>query len=121
VTSDDDGNLATSMTPFDPAAFNTALNLGTAVNNNTAAIANNSAQIANNKEGIAMAMALDAPYVPANKQFAVSGGLGSFEGSQAMAISMGYRFNPNTQLDAGITYGFDKNQVGGRVGVTYAW
>ncbi len=34
---------------------------------------------------------------------------------------MGYRFNANTQLDAGVTYGFDRNQVGGRIGVTYAW
>ena len=37
---------------------------------------------------------------------------------QALAASMGYRFDANTQVDAGITYGFDRNQVGGRIGVT---
>ena len=95
--------------------------MGTVINNNTAAISRNAQGIANNKEGIAMAMALDAPYVPADKQFAVSGGIGSFEGNQAVAISMGYRFNANTQMDAGITYGASNKQVGGRVGITYAW
>ena len=45
----------------------------------------------------------------------------TFEGSEAMAISMGYRINANTQFDAGVTYGFSQDQVGARVGVTYAW
>lgn len=80
-----------------------------------------SRQIDNNKEGIAMAMALNSPYVPTDRTFAVSTGLGSFEGSQALTASMGYRFNDNTQMDAGITYGFSQNQVGGRIGVTYSW
>ena len=116
VTSDASGNLATSG-----INLRQVLSLGTTVESNTAAIANNSRAISNNKSGIAMAMALDAPYVPADKQFAISTGIGSFEGSEALAVSMGFRINPNTQFDAGVTYGFDNDQVGGRIGMTYAW
>ena len=109
VTSDAQGNLAVDRS------------LGTAMGSLSDSIRSNSRQIEDNKEGIAMAMALDAPYVPEDRTFAVSAGLGSFEGSQAIAASMGYRFNANTQFDAGITYGMDRDQIGGRIGVTYAW
>lgn len=109
VTSDAQGNLAVDRS------------LGIAMGTLSDRIRSQGARIEDNKEGIAMAMALDAPYVPADRTFAVSAGLGSFEGSQALAASMGFRFDANTQFDAGITYSMDRDQVGGRIGVTYAW
>ena len=123
VTSDADGNLAVN---YGASGTLGALDRGVAANQaaisrNEDAISENRDRIQSNKEGIAMAMALSTPYVPADKTFAVSSSLGAFEGSSAMAVSMGYRINGNTQLDAGVTYGFDRQQVGGRIGVTYAW
>ena len=102
MTSDADGNLA----------VDTSL---------STSMASLRSQVEDNSEGIAMAMALDTPYVPPSATFAVSGGIATFEGYEAMAVSFGYRVNPNTQIDAGVTYGFDRNQTGARIGVTYAW
>ena len=109
VTSDAQGNLAVDRS------------IGTQMSQLDSRVRSLGSSIEDNKEGIAMAMALNTPYVPEDKTFAVSTSLGAFDGTTAMAASMGYRFNANTQLDAGVTYGFDRNQVGGRIGVTYAW
>ena len=114
VTSDANGNLATASGPSVGA-------LTSAIGSNTAGVAANSRAITRNEEGIAMAMALKAPYVPADRSYAMSAGVGAFGGSQALAVSMGARLNANTQIDAGVTYGFNQRQVGGRVGVTWAW
>jgi autotransporter adhesin len=109
VTADANGNLAVSE-----EASNAFASLGSKVQQNAD-------DIADNREGIAMAMALEVPYVPVDRQFAVSGGLGTFDGANAFAMSGAYRINSNTQLDAGVTYGFSRQQVGGRVGVSYSW
>ena len=109
VTSDAQGNLAVDRS------------IGESMSSLNGRVRSLGQQVEDNKEGIAMAMALNTPYVPEDKTYAVSTSIGSFEGSQALAASMGYRFDANTQFDAGITYGFDRNQVGGRIGVTYAW
>jgi hypothetical protein len=66
-------------------------------------------------------MALSAPYVPADKTCALSTSLGAFEGSNAMGFKMGFRISADTRLDAGVTYGVDRDPVGGRIGITYAW
>ena len=109
ITSDAQGNLAVDRS------------IGESMSSLNGRVRSLGKQVEDNKEGIAMAMALNTPYVPDDKTYAVSTSIGSFEGSQALAASMGYRFDANTQFDAGITYGFDRNQVGGRIGVTYAW
>ena len=109
MTSDAQGNLAVDRS------------IGTQMSQLDSRVRSLGSSIEDNKEGIAMAMALSTPYVPEDKTFAVSTSLGAFDGATAMAASMGYRFDANTQFDAGVTYGFDRNQVGGRIGVTYAW
>jgi len=109
VTSDASGNLAVDRS------------IGSQMSSLSSQVDRNAQEIENNKEGIAMAMALDAPYVPVDATFALSSALGHFEGSSAVAVSMGFRANENVQFDAGVSYGVDRNQVGGRVGMTYAW
>lgn len=74
-----------------------------------------------NRDGVAMAMALQAPYVPPDQSFALNSSFGFFDGASAFSLSGGWRVDQNVQFDAGLAYGFDSNEVGGRVGVTFAW
>ncbi len=68
-----------------------------------------------------MAFALKPPYVPADKSFAVTGGVGLFNQKSAFAASAGYRVTSNVQLDAGLAVGFDSGEVGSRAGITVTW
>jgi hypothetical protein len=81
--------------------------------------ANLGAEVGQNREGIAMAMAMDVPYVPADKDFALSTAFGHFGGSTAFGLSGAWRLGPDVQLDLGI--GATKSYQGGRVGMTWAW
>lgn len=84
-------------------------------------VAQNVADIDTNRSGIAMAMALQTPYVPEDKQAALNFSLGMFENKQAAAMSGAVRLNDNWQLDGGITVGLNNGNVGGRVGATLTW
>ena len=106
VTSDASGNLATDGGALFAAA---------------AAIPGLRRDVDRNREGVAMAMALDVPYVPPSETFALGGGLGFFDGSSAFALSGAVRISPSAQLDAGLAYGFDRDTLGGRVGMTFSW
>jgi hypothetical protein len=103
VTTDPSGNLASDG----GALFSGLSGLGQQVDENT--------------EGIAMALAMEAPYVPPGQKFAMSGGVGFFQDEAAFALGAGLRVNPNLQLSAGVGVGFRENTVGGRVGLTYGW
>jgi hypothetical protein len=72
-------------------------------------------------EGVAMALALKAPAVAADKTFAVSGGWGTFEGENAFAMSGAVRANDYLQVDAGVAVGASDGSVGGRAGATLSW
>ena len=109
VTSDADGNLGVDYS------------MGSVLSDIGSDLRDTMDRTRTNRDGVAMAMALDTPYVPDTKQFAMSGGIGFFEGSQALAVSGAYRIDGNTQVDAGFAYGFDSESLGGRVGVTYSW
>ena len=102
VTSDAGGNLS-----YDPDLYDQ--------------IGQNEDDIQRNKEGIALALALQAPYVPPSQTFAVTGAYGNFEGASALAFGGAFRLNPNIQFDAGLGVSLDNTEVGGRVGVTFGW
>ncbi|KRS13827.1 hypothetical protein XM53_04465 [Roseovarius atlanticus] len=122
LTTDAAGNLAVDNSALPTAALTSAVQANTgSIAANSRGIASNARGIENNKEGIAMAMALDAPYVPSDRTFALSTGVGAFEGKTAFALNMGFRASDSVQFDAGLAHGFDNNQTGGRVGVTWAW
>ena len=103
VTTDAAGNLAS-----DGGALQAQVN---ALSNNSAALA----------EGIAMSFALKSAYVPENKRFALTGGIGVFQDQAAFASSVGFRLTPNVQLDGGLAIGFGSGKVAGRAGVTFTW
>lgn len=72
-------------------------------------------------EGAAMAMAMAAPAMPYDKNYAVSINWGNFEGANAFAGTAQARVSDNFILHGGIGYGSETQSVGGRAGVTFAW
>lgn len=99
VTSDGDGNLAT--TSFDIGGFETQLGeLG---------------------DGVAMAMALGGAILPAGKSFAITSNVGHFNGSNALGVAAIGKITDSVYLNAGGALGFNTNSFGGRAGVTVAW
>lgn len=72
-------------------------------------------------EGVAMALAMKSPAVPEDKEFALSGSFGAFEGRTALAVAGGIRANEFVQFDAGLAVGLDSGSIGGRAGATLAW
>ena len=69
----------------------------------------------------AMALALDAPYLPPNSSFAMSGRYGNFEGASAVSLSGAIRVSRALQFDAGLAYGVSHGNLGGTVGFTLNW
>ena len=109
VTTDRSGNLAADYSLSSGLAQNTGL------------IGRAREDIRENRGGIAAAMALDTPYVPSNKQFALSGGYGHYEDEGALAMAAAYRLNTTWQLNAGVASGIDSGGTGARVGFQAAW
>ena len=72
-------------------------------------------------EGTAVALAATAPYLPDNKQFAISAHWGDFRGQNALGTAVAFRVNPNLVVDGGIAVGTRYAGVGGRAGATWAW
>lgn len=79
-------------------------------------------------EGIAIAMAVDAPTFLPGQTFAVRVGWGNFDGSSAVGLSAAGLIDRNTFgpgssviLDAGIGTGATQSVSAGRAGVTFGW
>ena len=72
-------------------------------------------------EGTAVALAATAPYLPENKQFAVSAHWGDFRGQNAFGTAAAVRVTPNLVVDGGVAVGFNYGGIGGRAGATWAW
>ena len=72
-------------------------------------------------EGVAMALAMDTPNIPAGAHFAVSSGVGYFKNRAALATAVAMAVGEMSQLSAGVSYGFDSKNVGARAGVQFAF
>ena len=72
-------------------------------------------------EGVAMALAMDSPNIPAGAHFAVSGGVGYFKGRAALAAAVSAAVGDMSSVSAGVGYGFKSNDVGARAGFQFAW
>ena len=79
-------------------------------------------------EGIAIAVALDAPQLRAGQTFAVRGGWGNFEGSNALALTAAGLVASNFAgqgssaiIDVGVGFGTSNNTTATRAGVTIGW
>jgi hypothetical protein len=110
VTADASGNLATDGGVLFDALVN--------ISGDFAAL---SGEIDEVRNGLAMAIALDAPYIPPGQTFMLSSGLGFFEGSSAFALSGAYRVSDQMQLDGGIGIADEGRDVGARLGLTIGW
>jgi hypothetical protein len=72
-------------------------------------------------EGVAMALAMDSPNIPAGAHFALSGGVGYFKGRGALATAISAAVSEMSSLSAGVAYGFRSKEVGARAGFQLAW
>jgi len=110
VTTDGAGNLASDG----GASF-------AGIADNRSDIVSNRKDIRRNEEGIALALAMESPFVPLSQTSAVAAGYGNFRGSSAFALSGAFRLDPNVQFNAGLGVGVNHSSVGARVGVIFSW
>lgn len=81
----------------------------------------NRAAIDRSNEGVAMALAMESPMLPAGTTFALSGGVGYFESQGAGTLAISARVSENAAFSAGVGIGFDSGEVGARGGFQVAW
>ena len=72
-------------------------------------------------EGVAMALAMESPNIPANSTFALSGGIGGFQGRNALATAVSAAIGENATVSAGLGYGLNTGEVGYRAGFQVAF
>ncbi|MCC7253575.1 hypothetical protein [Hyphomicrobium sp.] len=72
-------------------------------------------------EGIAISLALDAPVLRNGQTFAMRGGWGNFEGSNAAGFTAAGALSQNVVVDAGVGWGTSQGTVAGKAGVTIGW
>jgi trimeric autotransporter adhesin len=116
VTSDTGGNLAT----------NTAAGLGLASLNDltgiNARINDVDGRTTKALNGVSMAFAMaGTPWLLPAERFAVSVDWGTFQGTNALALTAAYRLGTNVQANGGVAYGANGGGVGGRAGVRVGW
>ena len=71
--------------------------------------------------GVAMAMAMGGGGLPDNKKYALGINYGTFAGQNALALQSALRLSENIVASGAVGFGIDQKQVGGRVGVQFAW
>jgi hypothetical protein len=64
---------------------------------------------------------METPSIPAGAHFAVSGGVGYFKNQAALATAISAAVGEMTQVSAGVSYGFNSNNVGARAGFQFAF
>jgi hypothetical protein len=72
-------------------------------------------------EGIAISLALDAPVLRPGQTFALRGGWGNFDGSNAAGVTAAGAISQNVAVDAGVGWGANQGTVAGKAGVTIGW
>ena len=86
---------------------------------NLSAINTRDIRIAN--EGVAMALAMESPALPAGTNFALSGGVGYFQNRTATTMAFTARVGANASVGAGVGIGLNSGEVGARGGFQIAW
>lgn len=117
VTSDASGNLATSS--FDPASV-------TALDGRVTALEAGYGQLRRDVRsafaGTAIALALSGAVLPPGKNYALTGGFGTFRGQSAFGASGVARINDNLYASGGVGFATTgSSNVGARASLTYAW
>ena len=72
--------------------------------------------------GVAMAFAMSGtPWVMPAERFAMTLNWGTFDGTNALALSGAMRLGEHMQANGGVAYGTNGGGVGGRLGVRIGW
>jgi hypothetical protein len=72
-------------------------------------------------EGVAMALAMESPALPAGTSFALSGGIGYYQNRSAATTAFTARVGKNASVSAGVGFGLNTGEVGARGGFQVAW
>jgi hypothetical protein len=72
-------------------------------------------------EGVALALAMESPQLPADARFAVAGGVGYFRDRGAATFAFAARVGTMSAVTGGVGVGFRSGDVGARAGVQHAW
>jgi hypothetical protein len=72
-------------------------------------------------EGVAMALAMETPNLPAGTNYGVAGGIGYYQKRAAGTAAIAARVGENAAISAGVGVGFDSGEVGARGGFQFAW
>ena len=78
-------------------------------------------QIDKANEGVAMALAMESPAVPEGSTFALSGGLGGYQGKNALSTAVSAAVGDKATVSAGLGYGLNSGEVGYRAGFQIAF
>ena len=81
----------------------------------------NRRDIGDANEGVAMALAMDTPAIPAGAHIAVSGGLGYFKNRVSFASAISVAVGTMSSVSAGVGYGINSKELGARAGFQMAW
>ena len=68
------------------------------------------------RRALAIALAMETPYVPPSNRWTLSGGYGYFEDQNALSVAGAIRANEYMQFSAGVGVGLDSDTVGARAG-----
>lgn len=81
----------------------------------------NRRDIRDSNEGVAMALAMDTPAIPAGANVALSGGLGYFKNRVSFATAISVAVGQMSSVSAGLGYGINSKEIGARAGFQLAW
>jgi hypothetical protein len=72
-------------------------------------------------EGVAMALAMETPALPAGASFAMSGGVGYYNGRASLATAISAAVGRTSSVSAGVGYAVKSGEFGARAGFQIAW
>ena len=72
-------------------------------------------------EGVAMALALESPAVPSGAHFAISGGIGGYQGKHSLATAISAAIGEMSTVSAGVGFGLNSGEIGYRAGFQVAF
>ncbi|NJM51839.1 MAG: hypothetical protein HC843_14035, partial [Sphingomonadales bacterium] len=72
--------------------------------------------IERNSQGVALAIAMGGGFLSDDKDFSLWGAWGNFAGYNAAALQTYIRLSDDTYINAGLSYGFEEQLIGTRVG-----
>lgn len=81
----------------------------------------NRENISRANEGVALALAMESPSLPAGTTFALSGGIGNYQGRTSLAMAVSAAVNEQVSVSAGVGVGAHSGEVGSRAGFQIAW